>query len=659
MFPFIKDKTPLITAFHRDKNLPFNVLRDVLNFKFVDADTMEMVRHCWLDFVSMNDDVESVKEGLEGIDESRDFWCASIRLANGTPSVMSALFRVWSDISLREQLQQPSDLPELLIASLIYHEKYDMAHHIFSKILQMDDDINWRPIVDVSVSLDSPKPLEFLALLCSMRPAASTPLYPQIIPHLRSLGLQETHLNRWNNALVSMGDFPQDSSTQMDLELKSQLETCNIRSFTNCLRHLSKFEVGPSWLQRTTAQIFVQYISSSKDQLDALKLVLQTCQIKNFHNVGFWIPLYSSTMIPFNVLDQRIQQTGLSHEHAAISQAKLKRSCKETGKSDEFWKMMAEESRADVIKQSSSSIISAIIQSSTLQKAYDMAIHLITVNPNQKLAICRAFITDVTKALMQKQSEVEGNLMDTSILSDFERYLLDNSLMNDRIANYYIFADLTFGDHESVKHRITQLLAAKDAFIDVRTVDRLLKFLESIRRSKLYDEVLYESMFDITVKALTQCRTQNEIPTRTWTRILMEVGERYDMDMIHMFFVSTAQLVKSSTELNIHPSNKGHPLRQVFTDRLAYTILDWGFIKSPDDPWSGFELIKALEGEGVYFQENLLKKHLLKLTRLYHKLPPGQNDDNVPQRLVDVMKERFVSGDVATTINKLNDMHKA
>lgn len=645
VLPFLKDKELLMKVFHRDHSLPFNTLRDVLGFKYTDPDTVELVRHSWLDFVTMNEDVGALQEGLHDCGDEDKFWSTSIRIANSSPMVMKALVEIWGDDVRRAELPVPNDLLETLIASLMYHENFEMSSKLVSRCLNNEKAINWKPMVDVAISFHNPTPLEFLAKIWSSN--TSPDIYLQVMPHLRSLGLKEPYLNRWNNSLVGIGAFPRDSSMPLNVELKSQLDTANLRSFQNCLKNLAKYEKDPHWLKNPTSLLFLRYILESKDQLDALKTALDSCHVDSF-NMSFWKTLYIYSSIPFDELDQRLRQTKFSPENTTIVTAKLRRTSKE--KPAEFWTMLASESRADVIGKSYLPILVATIQCSTLEKAMDLALHVLSLDSvNNKFEICKAFIVESTKVIKDDPKRIEQSM----VLDQFEEFLKENMLMNDELENYFIFSDLSLKHYDSAVERLEMMIESKRT-IDVRTLDHLLKVLSWMRKTHKREDII-ENMFRATVSALEQCK---EIPSKTWNGILMEVGEHYDMAMIRTFLLRTTELVSAQCHLNIHPSNPNHPLRQVFNDKLTYSILDWGFIKEPENPWAGLDLIRELETKGIYFQENLIKKHLLKLTRILHRIPTVEHDGRIPQRLFDAMKGRIVSGDVETTINALNEMSK-
>jgi hypothetical protein len=640
-FPFLKDKTPLITALHRDKQLPFNVLRDVLGFKFANGEQLEDVKHTWLSYVSMSD-VDMLSDGVKEYGDVRDFWCLSIRLANGSPLIMNALIQLWRDPSMNTSLQMPIDTPELLVASLIYHEKFDSADRIFDSLLTHTE-INWKPIVDVSMALDSTKPLDLLTKLYSKAPKKQ--IYTTIMPHLRSMGLQESYLNRWNNILISMGDFPKESSLPMDVELRSMLDGLNMRSFKNCLNSLAKLERPEDWLQVSTMKLLCEYILKSEDQQDALISVLKsTTPIKQR---SFWRSLYTHSNIPFTALDDQLRRVGISPAHSSLTQARLKRSSKTT--TDHFWDIVASESRPIVINQSSASIVIATVRSSTLEKALDLALHLLSVDHSNKSQISRSFIVESTKEMLEKEER-------SDVLDRFERFLHDNGMMKDKIQNYFIYSDLSLGKINSAVSRLEFLLSS-NGHIDVKTVDHVLKYLTKMRqmgpRSFISDSGMSQRVFNLTLRAVDQCE---KIPDKTWNKILLETGEHYEMEMISEFFLKTVDMIKRKSYPNIPSMNPQHPLRQVFSDELTYKILDWGFMKNPENPWSGFELIKALEARGVYFQQNLVKKHLVKLTKILHKVP--QDSQKIPKRLLGVMNERCVTCDVGTTIDKLNEIYR-
>ncbi|ONH67353.1 hypothetical protein BON22_2803 [Cyberlindnera fabianii] len=637
IFPHLKDKTPIFSAFHKNKNIPFNILRDVLKIKQMDHTTLNSIQHAWLLFVSVND-LSDLKDVVSQHDPA-EVWRGSIRLANASPMILNGLVNIWKSEETRNELNMLPDTPELLVGSLIYHQKYDTAFSVFETLLKDEKDVHWAPIIDVCIALENTEGMKILSRIYDCY--SQKKLHSEVLRHLRELKLREPYINQWNNVFVAAGDFPQESSEYLNQEFESMLESSNLRSMKNCIKNLAGYKKPAGWLRPSTEKILVRYITQSKEQVECLLETLRSFGARNF-TLEFWKDVYALSTVPTTMLDHRLKLVDIDINHPTISASRIKRLSNENIES--FWKIISAESRQTVLNKSSLSILTVAVKSSSIDKAYDYCLHLLSLHPKLKDHISKTFIFEMTKKIQSEKTH-------SDVLSRFESFLEGNELMSDKIQNYFIHSDLVMSKYHSAIKRLESLLSQPDSVVESKTVDSVVKHLTRTQKDVtpqlgLFDDNLSYQILDLTLRCLDHC---TELNNRTWRRLLMIVGKTYEMDQVSTFFINIVpRLHDQSTGLRLHPANQNHPLRQVFDEKMLKNVLEWGFMKTPDNPWCGFELIKSLEKEGVYVPENFMKKHLVRLTKVLH----GGSEVYIPKRLRD--ERRTVPLDVSSTVDTIN-----
>lgn len=601
-FPYMKDKSPIIQRFHKDKSLPFNTLRDVLNFPVISPESLEGTSFAWMEYIAIGEE-QSLLEQVEQ-EDMNGFWLKSIRIAISDDTILKNMIPVLKRKNLIDSSKISIPVEETLVASLLYAGKFDHAFLVFKVLLSKKIDLDWRPILNVCLSLENSDPLRVLE---NMYRHHGGSMYTTIISHLQDLKVKETYIHTWNNRLVSIGDFPKQSSKPMNKVFKTMLETSNTRSLEHCLKSIAgQVKTPPSWLDFESSKYISQYIIESKDQTSTLQSVVDLFGPATFRK-PFWITLYYRTNVNTNLLKTMILKAGLTSNDQQFIEAHCSRLIKEGP--DKFWAFAN-----STVEEYNSPLLSLQIltmyveQSQDLNKAYDFAIHLLSQYTNYTEKIIKTFVLGCTARL-------EGTYNSNKILLQFQDYLTKRGMMSDRAQNLFIYSDLKLSYIRSAIQRIEKMLANPDSVIDKGTLDHCYKILSSNRHLRNLPVQDGESPVHYLLKlSLRMHKHCDEVSKLAWNSLLKKVATSFDITDTENFCKEVIDHVNRKSDLNFSSSNIKHPLRQIFDKRLIAKIILQGF-KDPDAPWNGVALLSRLQSNGVYVPKNLVKKHVVELLK--------------------------------------------
>lgn len=647
-FTPLKDKASLIQQFHRDKSIPFNILRDVLRVPQFSPTAEGDVYEAWLSYVNMGD-VGILQEAI-GSDD--DFWLKTIRVAVSTPQILHPMFQLYGPENTRIGLEIPEDLPEMMCAGLLYHGKEEFATYISDRFLNGKEELNWKPLINLALASEDPMGIHFLSKLYNN---SIKNHYIPITSHLRTLNLRPSLPQHWSNLLLSQGDFPRDSSSHLNPDFESKLKSQNMKSFQSALRFLSSHEIPSDWLTDDTAYLFAIYISKlpDPDQEAELRKVLAYFKGQTF-GVQFWKTLYKLSSIRLKLLDSLTKKFGQSANDPVILKAKGRRILDTRPK--DFWDFVKKHSNNDVLLASISPLImTKIIRSSNdLSRALEFTkpIILNTQNKKSRNAVIKSFITEVTKRITSKKLYHH-----VKVLQRFEVFLKENNLFSEEVDNYFIYADSQLLRFTSTIDRLNALLDQDAATIEPGTVDSIVqKFFK--HDDLLMKRVVFDSYNETptyqVLKLILRCHSHcpGQFKPITWGRIFNEVGHQFEMNQTRQFILEiTKRVIEADKQILTNTQASENGLRIIFSDPLLRKILYWGFTKDKENPWTGFELLKELEKMGVYIPSKLLKTQLLRYVRILHRVPGME----IPKKLeMDVPLH-----DIQSTVKTLNKISRS
>ncbi|KAH3675633.1 hypothetical protein WICMUC_002550 [Wickerhamomyces mucosus] len=649
-FPYLKDKSLLLQSFQKDPSIPFNILRDVLNFPISDPLSLVPIQHALSTLIILNDsqDLDSLVSKEKDLNQ---LWLKCIKVSIGTPSLINGLLNISNNKVLAKRFKIIDDFPEQLICALLYHENFQLAESLAKKYLLQKQSVNWVPLINVSLLLNEKHGLNLLSLLYEQFPNKS--FYEIVIPHLKSLRINRNYINSWNNILVANQDFPKTSSEALNEEFESMLETGNMKSFRNCLQNISRFAfTNPNWLKESTLFLIAKFISKSnpESQEQILQSLIDSCGFHNFKDAKFWNYLFKKSSISTTVLDRALIRLNIYSKDFILS--KSNRLVKDN-KAKEFWSYVKKfELDDEILCSLSIDILTMSLRSlDDLSKTYDFTIHLLYTKPNESSKIVKTFITESWRLIKSKTDKQKVELFARKL----ENHLNSQNLMTDELINYFILSDLKFHNYQSAIIRLNYLLNSPRSFIDIRTVDTVVKVLLKLPKTVyIFNEQSHLLAFTLAFKCYKNLKF---ISNLTWSRLLNQIGHSYkNIDDIEQYFTKIIDIINlQSQNLRFNSSNRNHPLRQIFHDKLIIRILNWGFMKSSVDtgtPWDGFKLLKKLQYKGVFIPSNLVQKELLRLSAVLHY--PNDLNFKVKSKMKYRAFEINPCYDYSTTIDELN-----
>lgn len=638
-FPYLKDKSPIIKAFHKNEDLPFNILRDILKFPVMSPESLDEVSFAWMDYFTMGDEGTLFKQ-ME-IEKPEIFWMKTIRVAISDEGLLRKIIGLLSQRSTENSMKFDGPISETLMASLLYVGKYEQAFHVYTNILTYSNNIQWDIILNVALALETDGPLRVLE---AIHKEQGRNLYSLIIPNLKSLDLKENYIHSWNNKLIRLGDFPKSSSAPMNVIFQGMIETSNLQSFGNCLKNIAKHLEAPAeWLDAETSRLITNYIILSKDQESTFKTIMGLFGATAFQK-QFYITLLHQSKIPTKTLTTFSGKAGIPQDDIRFREAKCKRLLDENP--EEFWRYTSELIEKVPPLRISLHILSLYLRDfNNLPKAFDFAVHLLTKYPFYQNLIAKTFIIEST-------SKLEAAGMSNDLILEFEKALKNEDAIDDKIQNYLIFSSLKLSYFRCAIERIELLLSNPVSVFETSTIENASRMLSrcSVRIPMDFAEAGESPNHYIMRLILRMHQHSESISEVTLNRILRRIVMNLEHEESEKFCLEVAEYVKSETRLNFDSSNARHPLRLVFDDNLITQILIRGF-KNSDAPWSGLETLSKLQYEGVYIPKNLLKKHVIRTFRA-HGLP------NSERTKIDPRKQMSTNLSIGVIVSKINEIEQ-
>jgi hypothetical protein len=665
--PALEDNKYLKAHLHRDNNIPFNTLRDVVGIPVFSREEQDYCHQAWLDYCMMHD-VEILQDEIFRKEATpHDFWTNSLKIVIQTPHFLPPLSRLLEDPEMVKLLKVPGDYPERLICMLFYHEKHDYAKTLIDRFLSSRSDINWKLMLQVCLVSENNTALEIFSKIYVESPKKDGP-YCSIMDSLRELHLKENFVNRWSNRLISCGGLSDIKSDSLNADLNSKLDSMNLKSFESCLLTLSKEPKAKTWLSEETALLFARYVTSypDKQQETVLRRTLIQFHDQNFA-VSFWTQIYRTSKINIEVLDSLSQGSSgdkgpSSKEENELIKSKAKHLVVQNDQK-RFWRFVEEETKDNnqlLVKLSPEMLTMKIRDSNNLHQALEFAKHVIKSSigksKNQQ-ALIKLFIIEATHAITSRKL-----FHHTKVMDRFENFLLIEGLLDSKIHNYFIYYELQVLKLKSAVKRLRSLSEISEPSISVQTIDsvvsslfRNVKLLEKQNvfpvRENSVDPIQFQ-ILELIFHCHPHCVT--DFKPITWGRILDNIVETFKFEQARPFLIKIRNFIVENNEAmkNVHPSNPTYPLRIAFSDQLIRKIIHRGFIESSENPWQGYEFVRELEKSGVFVSETILKGHLMKYIKTLHGLPGVKRK----WRRLSAEREKPIT-DVESTVEKLNQIY--
>jgi len=579
-------------------------MRDVLNIPIIDPESLDATSFTWLNYITMGDE-EILKEQIEK-ESPTNFWLNTLKISLNDSRVLIKLVTLLKSKTFGGLADINDSMEETLVAALIYVGKYDQAYAVFKDLLSNKKETNYALILEVCLCLNHSIPLEVLQ---KIHEEQGKSLYQKIIPHLLSLKLNINYIHKWNNILVSNGDFPKASSAPMNPIFKTMIESENFRSFDNCLRSVAKHLKNHSgWIDKETSRYISKLIICSTSQQPKLHSLVSLYGVESFPK-EFYFSLYARTRIDPTFLNFLLGQIGIDKNDPDLIEANVK-SLSQAGDMQKFWNYI--EKHADKI-QSPKILIRMLSmhlkESRTLRKSFDFAIHILETYPNYKHSVVNTFI-------LQRVNKTQCEFGLVESILEFERYLKENGYFDDKIQNSFIYADLRLLRIRSALERIQLLLSNPESFIDSSTI-RNTQLILSRRFRRIPEDFLEEDEIPahFIVKTVLRMQKHNKDCTMsTWNSILLQAVKAFTNTASEQFLLEVADHISLKSKLNLNPANPCHPLMQVFNDQLITQIIINGFLE-PKRPWCGLETLVKLQAKGIFISKSHVKLQILKLMR--------------------------------------------
>ncbi|ODV97011.1 hypothetical protein PACTADRAFT_1593 [Pachysolen tannophilus NRRL Y-2460] len=313
-FPKLKENVTLKAKLHKNKKLPFNSSRDLLELPVYQTDqsNFNTVKYKWLQYSSDNN-VRLFSEYLKTLKNNGDenfnsfiFWRLTVQLSLMDDNlyervILPLIVNTVKSLNNYKSVFSLSKFYELMLISSLESTRYDLAalthQKLYSLITSGNITINWLPIIQTCMLHDdSISCLKFLLKIHKTLDLTRDGFYGHIIPFLFHNYDDFNYLISWNNMLIRLGDLPEDSEDylfalmQMALNFKFHKSILHVLNSLNDKKNNLKVN-HKRWASKKFINIFINAFNFQeiKNQTEYLDFLLLTFSKHPFiYDEEFW-----------------------------------------------------------------------------------------------------------------------------------------------------------------------------------------------------------------------------------------------------------------------------------------------------------------------------------------------------------------------------------